>query len=120
MVGDLTRPASYKTILGRVCLEGHATGAAIDGVNSLFYELCAIAFKTNPVKTLSSETLVWLLLAVAYSDLLTTSQAEVPLEDTCILLGNGSVQRPKAHATNFWPKTAVLKLHFLLKNCSFW
>ena len=31
-------------------------------------------------RPLSSETLVWLLLAVAYSDTSTTSQAEVPLE----------------------------------------
>ena len=54
---------------------GHATAVAIDGVDSSFHELCAIAFKTNPVKTL-----VWLLLAVTYSDSLTMSQAEVPLE----------------------------------------
>ena len=74
------RPASYKTILGRVCLGGHATGAVINRVYLSFHELCVIAFKTNPVKTLSSETLVWLLSAVAYSDSSTMSQAEVPLE----------------------------------------
>ena len=32
------------------------------------------------LRPLSSETLVWLLLVVAYGDSLTTSQAEVPLE----------------------------------------
>ena len=41
-----------------------------------------ILLLSRPVlsRPLSSETLVWLLLAVAYSDSSTTSQAEVPLE----------------------------------------
>ena len=52
MVGDLTRPASYKTMLGRSCLGAMLVGSAIDEVNSSLYELCAIAFKTSSVKTL--------------------------------------------------------------------
>ena len=70
----LTRPCLAE------CVLGEATGVAIDGVDSSFHELCGIAFKTNPMKTLVPKTLVWLLSAVTYNDSLTTSQAEVPLE----------------------------------------
>ena len=51
MVGDLTRPVSYKTMLGRMCLGAMLVGVVIDKVNSSFHELCTIAFKTNSVKT---------------------------------------------------------------------
>ena len=52
MVGDLSRPVSYKTMLGRSCFGAMLVGSAIDEVNSsLCYELCAIAFKTSSVKT---------------------------------------------------------------------
>ena len=46
-VGNLSRPASYKTMLDRSYLETMLVGSAINEVDpSLCYELCAIAFKT--------------------------------------------------------------------------
>ena len=80
MVGYLTRPASYKTMLGRVCL-----GAMLIGQQLTKLTHCSMSYillLSRPVVSmpLSFETLVWLLLVVAYSDSLTMSQAEVPLE----------------------------------------
>ena len=51
MVDNLTRPVSYKTMLGRLCLGAMLIGLAINEVDSSLYELCAIAFKTSSVKT---------------------------------------------------------------------
>ena len=51
MVGNLTRPVSYKTMLGKSCLGAMLIGLAFDEVYSLLHELCAIAFKTSSVKT---------------------------------------------------------------------
>ena len=77
MVGDLSRPASYKTMLSRSCLGAMLVGLAIDEVDSsLCYEL------SRPIlsRPLSYETLVLLLLAVTCGDSSTMSQAKVPLE----------------------------------------
>ena len=79
-VGYLTRPVSYKTILGRLCL-----GAMLKGwqlMKSAHHSMSYILLLSRPVlsRPLSSETLVWLLSVVTYSDSLTKSQTEVPLE----------------------------------------
>ena len=58
MVGDLSRPMSYKNMLGRFCLGAMLVGLMIDEVDSsLCYELSK-SFLSRP---LSYETLVWLL-----------------------------------------------------------
>ena len=62
MVGDLTRPASYKTMLGRVCLGYYPWVSGQHGVNSLVQVQCVVAFKTYSVELLSSETLVCVLV----------------------------------------------------------
>ena len=50
-------------------------------VNSSVQVQCVVAFKTYSVELLSSETLVCVSVSsCTYGDLLTTSQAEVPLE----------------------------------------
>ena len=68
-------------MLGRLCLGTMLVGSVVNKVNlSVCYVLCAITFKTSSVKTLSYETLVWLLSVVTWGDSLTMSQAEVPLE----------------------------------------
>ena len=85
MVGNLSRPASYKTMLGRLCLGAMLVRLAIDEVNLLLcYELCAVAFKTSSVKTF---VLVWLLSVVTCGHSLTMSQAEVPLEWIHVIYG---------------------------------
>ena len=61
MVGDLTRPASYKTMLGRVCLGEVAV--AVGEVDSSVQVQCVVAFKTYSVELLSSETLVCMLVS---------------------------------------------------------
>ena len=49
---NLSRPASYKTMLSRLCLEAMSVGSAVNEVNSsVCCELCATAFKTSSVKT---------------------------------------------------------------------
>ena len=64
MVGDLSRPVSYKTMLYRLCLQAVLVWLVINEVNSsLCYELCVIAFKTSSVKTF----VLWDLGMVAVS-----------------------------------------------------
>ena len=67
-------------MLGRMCL-----GAMLIGwqwTKLTHHSMSYILLLSRPVlsRPLSSETLVWLLSAVTYSDSLITSQAEVPLE----------------------------------------
>ena len=57
MVGDLTRPASYKK-----CVLAIALGSAVSRVDSSVQAQCIVAFKTYSVELLSSETLVCVLV----------------------------------------------------------
>ena len=97
MVGDLTRPASYKTMLGRVCL-GYCPW--VSGQWSQFVSPGAMcfAFKTYSVKLLSSETLVCVLVGSHLWWLINyISSWGTTRTDTCILLGNGSVHSSLCH-----------------------
>ena len=69
----LTRPCLAE------CVLAIAFGSVVGKVNSSVQVQCVFDFKTYSVELLSSETLVC-ILAVAYGDSLTMSQAEVPVE----------------------------------------
>ena len=79
MVGDLTRPVSYKTMLGRVCLGYPLARQSMESTHQSMHNVLLLS---RPI--LSSYCLLrpWYvcLLAVAYGDSLNMSQAEVPLE----------------------------------------
>ena len=75
MVGDLTSSASYKTMLGRMCLGAMLLGQQL--TKSSHHSMSYVPILSI---LLSSVTLVWLLSVVAYGDSSTMSQAEGPLE----------------------------------------
>ena len=83
--------------LTRPCLAGWvlaiALGSVFGKVNSSVQVQCVVAFKTYSVELLSSETLVCVLVSSHLWWLINyVSSWGTTRTDTCILLGNGSVQ----------------------------
>ena len=83
----LTRPCLAE------CFLAIATWSAVNGVDSPVHAQCVVAFKTYSVKLLSSETLICVFVGSHLRWLVDyVSSWGTTRTDTCILLGNGSVQ----------------------------